>query len=199
MSGTHIQYLFQTLVPGNANFNERLLALIEFEAAVAVDVSLAIRYAIDMSEGEGPLSFLLADIVEAIHTSFEENWLDMAYSNVQLSLLKNVRNGIHPSAAVNHLAGPALHEAWVEYGIQLSRRCRDHFYANVYGHKTLPLYRELVIFDPLFFNTKEASWNTQPGNLADSLREWFVICLDQHKKLIDENDLSLLAAEVPAM
>ena len=199
LSGNHIQYLFRTLVPGNAHFNARLLALIEFEAAIAVDVSLAIRYGIYQSEGDGPLSFLVADVVEFIYTSFEENWHAMTYPNVQLSLSKNVRDGIHPSAEGNHLAGPALSAAWVEYGKQLSYRCREHFYANLYGHKTLPLYRELVIFDPLFFSTHEASWNTQPGNLAASLREWFVICLGRGKKLIDENDLALLAAEVPAM
>ena len=199
LSGTHIQYLFRTLVPGNQNFNARLLALIEFEAAVAVDVSLPIRYGIYQSEGCGPVSFHIADIVEAIHKSFQENWHDMDYPNVQLSLSKNVRNGIQPPTAVFHLAGHALGAAWVEHGIQLSRRCRDHFYTNVYGHQTLPLYRELVIFDPLFFSTKEASWNRQPGNLAESLREWFAICLGRDKKLIDEADLSLLALEVPAM
>ena len=200
LSGNHIKYLFQTLVPGNPDFDEHLLALIEFEAAVAVDVSLPIRYGIYQSEGDGPLSFLLVDVIEAIHKSFVEHWDEMTYPNVQFSLLKNVDNGIHPSLpGNNHLAGPALCAAWVDHGIQLARRCRSHFYANVYGHNMLPLYRELVIFDPLFFSTKEASWNTQPGDLADSLREWFVICLDGDKKLIDEHDIDLLAAEVPAM
>ena len=200
LGGNHIKYLFQTLVPGNPDFDEHLLALIEFEAALAVDVSLPIRCGIYQSEGDGPLAFLLVDVIEGIHQSFEAHFNEMTYPNVQLSLGKNVDNGIHPSLpGNNHLAGPALRQTWVDHGIELARRCRAHFYVNVYGHKLLPLHRELVIFDPLFFSTKEASWNTQPGNVADSLREWFPICLHGDKELIDEHDIDLLAAEVPAM
>ena len=198
LSGNHITYLFRTLVPGNVDFDERLLALIEFEAAVAVDVSLAIRYAIYQSEGEGPLSFLIAEIVEYTAKSFQENYASMSYPHVQLSLLRNVQKRIHPSLQGNQFADAILRTAWVDYGIELSRRCRDHFYTNVYGHEMLPLHIELAIFDPLNFSKKELVWNTQP-TLAASLREWFVICLDDDKKLISELDIDLLAAEVPAM
>ena len=198
LGGNHIKYLFNTLVPGNDEFDPRLLALTEFEAAVAVDVSISIRYAIYQSEGDGPLAFLLSDILESVHDSFEAHFDGMTYPNVLLSLKKNVAGGFHPTLPDTQPQSPALHDAWVTYGQDLARRCRRHFYEKVYDHTQTPLYRELALFDPLFFSSKEASWNTQ-DTVADSLRAWFAICITGDKELIAEQDLDLLAAEVPAM
>ncbi len=144
------------------------------------------------------MSFLIAEIVDFTAESFEENYDSMSYPHVQLSLQSNVQKGIHPSLQGNQFADAILRTAWVDYGIELSRRCRNHFYTNVYGHELLPLHHELAIFDPFIFSTKEAIWNKQPS-LAASLRKWFVICLDDEKNLISEIDIDLLAAEVPAM
>ena len=196
LAGNHISYLFHTLVPGNSEFNARRLALIEFESAVAVDVSLSIRYAIYQAEGDGPISFLISSIVDSVQQTFRENFDGMSYPNVQFSISKNVASGFHPTSLAGVYSAEDLRTAWIAYGKELSGRCRRHIDQKVAGCLTMPLYRELIMFDPYFFYSKDDDWNIY-DTFEDSLSQYFKMLIE--KKLISEADVALLAAEVPAL
>ena len=149
LEGVHINYLFSTFCSAGPGHNERTMRLIHIQMAVVVDVSKPIREATYLLEGDGPLAFLLPEILRNCELALDIPWSTMDFPNVRGLIDVFATEGHRPpDPSPPLLLKEDTKEAWIQYCQSLAQPCKDYFKEKVMGHPRLDLFRATMFGNP---------------------------------------------------
>ena len=114
--GVHFNYLYKTIVSNAPGHDPQLLLLIQLSQDVVVDISLPLRQATYLLEGDGPLALFVIDILARCSMLLSNNWNTMDFPNIRSYITANVNAGYLPPLPAPpfiQLEDPT--EAWIQF------------------------------------------------------------------------------------
>ena len=94
--GVHFNYIYSTLVTDADGFNRQFLLLTLLSQAVVVDISLPLRQATYLIEGDGPIALFLIDILARCQLSLSTCWETMDFPNIRYFVAANIEEEFMP-------------------------------------------------------------------------------------------------------
>ena len=147
--GVHFNYIYNTLVTNAEGFNCQVLLLTLLSQAVVVDISLPLRQATYLIEGDGPIALFLIDMLARCQLSLSTCWETMDFPNVRYFIAANLEEEYmppEPFAPLIPIEEP--NEAWIQFCKQTAQPCYDYFRTEVMNHSSINLYRAARIANP---------------------------------------------------
>ena len=149
LEGSHITYLHTTLCQMAQGHDAGLLRLIYIQLAVVVDVSRPIREATYLLEGDGPLCFLVSEILQTCSLSLSDRIDTMDFPNIKRLIDKFTADGHRPPDPTLPLQRKNdCKEAWIQYCRVLADPCYRYFNDKVMNHPALELYNATLFGNP---------------------------------------------------
>jgi len=191
--GAHLNYLYKTLVPEAPGFDAHVFRLIHIQLAVVVDISKPLRECTYLLEGDGPLVFLLPEIIRRCELDLELGWNTMDFPNIQ-KVIDSVKDHRPPIPEAPQPQIEDNKDAWIYYCKSLAQPCYDYFKEKVVGHPTMDLFRAAMYGNPEYMckysvtSTQELRDAVQPlvaikfitkelvNSMVQELAEYQLVC-----------------------